>query len=140
LGDYFLDRGALLGIIGGAAVFIVLLLIIVIVNSDFDEQLVEKVNNDEPPEELISLIEIETQNLQNKVKRRYEANVNDRKFWGNGDLALSSDFEYFTENYENDLKMISGLDNERRKFVKGEISKKEFLENIKQYKVYLNTF
>jgi hypothetical protein len=135
-----LDRGALLGIIGGAAVFIILLSLILYGNTDFDVQLVDDVNNNVPVEKLIPKIDNETQILLVKVKRRYESSVNDRKFWGNGDLISSETLQYYTENYETDLKMINALENVRKNFARREISKKEFYEIIKQYKDYFNTF
>ena len=89
---------------------------------------------------LIPQIDNETAKMMINVDRRYKAVVMDRRYWGNGDLASSEDFQYYSENYENDLKMISGLSEIRKKYARGEIDKEEFLQSIDQYKEYFKLY
>jgi hypothetical protein len=135
-----LDRGLLLGISAGIIIFIISFLFIMYTNSDFDGQLINQVNDGVSADILIIQIDNETQKMTTDVDRRYKAVVLDRKYWGNGDLANSEDFQYYSENYENDLKMISKLAEIRKKYVRGEIDKEEFLNNIEQYKEYFKIY
>jgi hypothetical protein len=135
-----LDRGLLLGIIGGILIFIISLSFIIYSNSDFDTQLINQVNGGVSANILIPQIDNETEKMIINVDRRYKAVVMDRKYWGNGDLASSEDFQYYSENYENDLKMISGLTEIRKRYARREIDKDEFLQSIDQYKEYFKLY
>ena len=135
-----MDRGLLLGIIGGILIFIISLSFIIYSNSDFDTQLINQVNGGVSANILIPQIDNETEKMIINVDRRYKAVVMDRKYWGNGDLASSEDFQYYSENYENDLKMISGLTEIRKRYARREIDKDEFLQSIDQYKEYFKLY
>jgi F0F1-type ATP synthase alpha subunit len=135
-----LDRGVLLGIIVSVFIFIFSLFFIIYINSDFDEQLTDQVDNGISADTLILQIDNETQKMTTEVDRRYEIVVMDRKYWGNGDLASSEDFQYYTENHENDLKMISRLAEIRKKYARREIDEEVFLNSIEQYKEYFKMY
>ena len=135
-----MDRGLILGIIGGIFIFIISSSFIIYTNSDFDGQLIEQEEDGVSSNILILQIDNETQKMIINVERRYKAVVMDRKYWGNGDLASSEDFQYYSENYENDLKMISGLAEIRKKYARREIDKEEFLHSIDQYKEYFKLY
>lgn len=136
-----MDKGILLGIIGGLAVFIVLVSFIIISNySDFDVQLIEQVDDGVPANELMLQIEKETENLKYKVRKRFESNVMDKKYWGNGNLASTNDYQYYSQNYQNEIKMINEYDNVRKKFAKKEISKDEFIYQIENFREYFKLY
>lgn len=136
-----MDKGILLGIIGGLAVFIVLVSFIIISNySDFDVQLIEQVDDGVPANELMLQIDKETENLKYKVRKRFESNVMDKKYWGNGNLASTNDYQYYSQNYQNEIKMINEYDNVRKKFAKKEISKDEFIYQIENFREYFKLY
>lgn len=136
-----MDKGVLLGIIGGLAVFIVLVSFIIISNySDFDVQLIEQVDDGVPANELMLQIDKETENLKYKVRKRFESNVLDKKYWGNGNLASTNDYQYYSQNYQNEIKMINEYDNVRKKFAKKEISKDEFIYQIENFREYFKLY
>lgn len=136
-----MDKGILLGIIGGLAVFIVLVSFIIISNySDFDVQLIKQVNDGVPANELMLQIDKETENLKYKVRKRFESNVMDKKYWGNGNLASTNDYQYYSQNYQNEIKMINEYDNVRKKFAKKEISKDEFIYQIENFREYFKLY
>lgn len=136
----FLERGQLLGIIGGLIVFLVILSFIIYYHSDFDSQLIDQVASNVPAEKLIQQIDNQTQNYQLKAKQRYESNVLSKKNWGNGSLDSPKNYQYYTQGYESDLKMIDKLDNIRKKFANHEINKEEFLKEIKETKDYFSFY
>lgn len=136
-----MDKGILLGIIGGLAVFIVLVSFIIISNySDFDVQLIKQVDDGVPANELMLQIDKETENLKYKVRKRFESNVMDKKYWGNGNLASTNDYQYYSQNYQNEIKMINEYDNVRKKFAKKEISKDEFIYQIENFREYFKLY
>ncbi len=139
-GNCFLDRGVLIGSIGGLIIFLILISYIIYNDSDFDEQLINEINDGEQVNTLLSQIDDETQKMQNNANRRYLSVVMDKKYWGNGDLAKPEDYQYYTKNHENDIKMIKELANIRKQFVRREITKEEFLRTIIFYKDYFKIY
>lgn len=135
-----MDRGVLIGIIGGVIIFIISSSFIISINSDFDTQLINQVNDGVSPDTLLLQIDNETHRMLVDVDRRYKAVVMDKKYWGDGNLGLSENFQYYTQNYENDIKMVYGMAEVRKKYARGEIDKKEFLTSIAQYKEYFKLY
>ena len=84
-----------------------------------------------PAEKLIPEIDAETVKLKAIARARVDAVVNDRKFWGDGDLATPDQYEAYTTSYEYELKIISEYDDARKKFARREITRREFLNLIK---------
>lgn len=132
-----MDKRALLGILGGLIVLVIILSFILYGNSDFDSQLIDQVDKGVPAEKLIPQIDKETQNMQTDAKRRFESVVMDRKYWGNGDLASPEDYQYYTTSYTIEMNAISNYDSARKKFARREITKEQFLEEIKVPKEFL---
>lgn len=129
----------LIGIIGGIIIFLAILSLFHN-NSDFDTQLIEQVNNGVPADELIKKIDKETDMMQIKARRRLESFMMDRKNWGNGSLALHDEYQIYISNYESEMKIISDYSSVRKKFAKREISRREFLDNIKILKEFFRIY
>jgi len=138
--EVFLERGTLLGVIGGLIVFICIFSYIIYDHSDFDGQLIQQVDNGVPAEKLIPQINEETAKLQTSAKRRLESFIMDKKNWGNGDLVSPKEFSYNIQYYESEMKVISEYDGIRKKFAKREITKEQFLQEIKGPKEYFNIY
>jgi hypothetical protein len=135
-----LIKGKLPGIIGGLAVFLIILSMITYLNSDFDGELIQSSDNGIPAEKLIPKIDTETDKLKLNANRRFLSYVMDSKVWGNGSLVSKNDYEYYTEMYEKEMKVILEYENARKKFAKREITKEQFLQEIKIPKEYFNMF
>jgi len=75
--------------------------------------------------------------MQIDAKRRFESVVMDKKYWGNGDLASPEDYQYYTTSYTIEMNAISNYDSARKKFARREITKEQFLEEIKVPKEFL---
>jgi len=132
-----LNKGAILGIVGGTTFFILILIVILYSQSDFDQQLINQVDRGVPNDKLIPQIDAETAKLKTNALRRYESNILNKNAGQNGNLASKSDYESYIEMYQNELKMISDYDEARKKFAKREITKELFLREIKTPKEYL---
>lgn len=138
MGEIFLDRGLLLGIVGGLTVFIAICSFILLNPSDFDEQLIMQVDRGVPAHELITQIDEETVHMQIKAKKRLDAVIMDRRFWGNGDLDSPDNYVYYVTDYETEMKLIKEYKNTRIRFAKREITKEEFLNLIKDKKDFFS--
>ena len=130
-GIIFLERSTLLGLIGGSALFIILLLIIISNHSSFDQKLIDQVDVGVPAQKLIPQIDEETENMKELAKVRVMAVVMDKKFWGNGDLDSPKEYEPYTTGYEFELRIINDYDTARKKYANREITRREFLNQIK---------
>jgi len=135
-----LGKRALLGILGGLIILVVTLSIILYSDSDFDAQLIDQVDKGVPAEELIVQIDEETLIMQRNAKKRLESVVMDKKYWGNGDLASPTDYQYFTTFYITEMNVISNYDGVRKKFARREITKEQFLQEIKVFKEFFNIY
>jgi hypothetical protein len=136
----YLGKRALLGILGGLIILVVTLSIILYSDSDFDAQLIDQVDKGVPAEELIVQIDEETLIMQRNAKKRLESVVMDKKYWGNGDLASPTDYQYFTTFYITEMNVISNYDGVRKKFARREITKEQFLQEIKVFKEFFNIY
>ena len=137
---FFVERGALLGVIGGAAVFIIILTVIMYSHSSFDQKLIDQVEDGVPAEELILQIDAETNKLKKIAKARLESVVMDRRFWGDGELATPAEYESYIVGYEFEMKIINQYDLARKKYANREITKREFLSEIKGPKDFYNLY
>ena len=54
----------------------------------------------------------------------------DMNLWGNGDLAPESYYEYYTQNYEQELNYSNKLEDLRIKFAERQMFKEEFLNEV----------
>lgn len=116
------------GLITGFIIFSILLIVIWNSTSSFDEELIQKVDRGVPPEDLTLEIEEERENERYEAKKRLESQVMDVEMWGHGDLASEYDLKYYSDIYNGETQIIDEHAMVRREFVRGEISKEEFLE------------
>jgi hypothetical protein len=129
-------KGIILAITGSLLVFVIIFAVIFYIQPDFDQQLIEQVDNGVPAEKLIPQIDQETEKLNKNAKKRLLSAVLTKNF-GNGDLASKSDYQSNTEEYENEMKMISVYDDIQKKFAKRKITKEQFLQEIKVPKSFI---
>ncbi len=120
-----MDRTKLLIIIGGVVLITILSFV-----------LYDQVEEGVPAEKLIPQIDRETENLKIQAKKRLEKAVMDRKYWGDGDLATSDDYNMYITSYEFEMKIIVDYENARKKFARREITKREFLSEIRGCKEF----
>ncbi|MDI9623380.1 MAG: hypothetical protein QFX38_00600 [Methanothermobacter sp.] len=124
-----------IGIIGGMGFFLIILFILNF-NSDFDQKLINDVESGVPTDELIARIEDETEKERLEAERRLESHLWDMKYWGQSSLPPEEELKYEIEIYNGQMRSISECDRIRKQFVKGEISKEEFLAKIKDLEIY----
>ena len=105
-------------------------------NSDFDQQLIEEVDKGVPADKLIPQINKETKKLIKNAQSHYQYNVLNKNF-EKGNLASKSDYEAYLAEYENEMNMISKYDAARKKLARREITKEQFLQEIKIPKEFM---
>ena len=127
-----LNKGVILGIAGAITVFIFILIIILYIDSDFDQQLIYQVNKGVPADKLIPQIDKETEELQMNALKSYESNVINNNLGGN-----ASNYDYYTQVYQNENKTISEYENTQKEFANREISKEQFEQDIKTPKEFI---
>ncbi len=126
------NKGKILGVAGAITVFIFILIIIFYINSDFDQQLIYQVDSGVPADKLIPQIDKETQELQMNALKSYESNVINNNLGGN-----ASNYDYYTQVYQNELKTISEYENIQKEFANRKINKQQFEQDIKTPKEFL---
>lgn len=124
------NKGLILGIIGGIIVFVIALIFIFYYNSDFDQQLIDQVDNGVPADKLIPQIDKETENMKDKAVNHLSEPINKN-------LNQNSSIQY-QKGYEAEMNVISQYDDARKKFARREISKDEFLKEIQTPKYAMN--
>jgi hypothetical protein len=127
-----LNKGVILGIAGAITVFIFILIIILYIDSDFDQQLIYQVDSGVPADKLIPQIDKETEELQMNALKSYESNVINNNLGGN-----ASNYDYYTQVYQNENKTISEYENTQKEFANREISKEQFEQDIKSPKEFI---
>jgi hypothetical protein len=127
-----LNKGVILGIAGAITVFIFILIIILYIDSDFDQQLIYQVDSGVPADKLIPQIDKETEELQMNALKSYESNVINNNLGGN-----ASNYDYYTQVYQNENKTISEYENTQKEFANREISKEQFEQDIKTPKEFI---
>jgi hypothetical protein len=121
------------GILGGSIIFLILLFVFmypIFQVHDFNEQLIQKVDQGEPAGVLIPIIDsryIEENNELNNDVNKHVLNIN---MWGNGALASETDYKYDTDHYSKIKKRNLDYKELRTEFAKREISQEEFLNKI----------
>jgi hypothetical protein len=126
-----LNKGAILGVFSGLIVFIVALVFILLVNSDFDQQLINQVNSGIPSEELIPQIDKETQKMNKNAEKRLASKTVQKN------LVSQMDAQSYVQDYKDEMKIISQYENARKKFAKREITKEQFLNDIRNPKEFM---
>lgn len=129
------------GIIGGLILLLIILTVFLYNQySDFDSHLIEQVDDGVPASDLYVQIDEETQKMNINAKRRLQNVVMDRKKWGDGSLAQQTEYNYYVSYYESELKIISDYDKLRKKYASREITRQEFLDNLKIIKQYFSVY
>lgn len=105
---------------------------------DFDQKLINEVDSGVPANELIPQIEEEAAKEKLKSKKHLESHVMDMKRWDKFNISPEDDLKYEITFYKEQITIISQYEETRKKFVKKEISKQEFLKQIRDYKVIIN--
>jgi len=124
-----IDKGVIFGVAGAITVFIVILLFMNFYNSDFDHRLINQVDNGVSTDKLISEIDLEDRNMRLDSQERFQSHVLNK--------PSTEDYNKYTEEYNNEIKMISMYTDARIKFAKRETSKDQFLSDIKTPKEYM---
>lgn len=133
-----MNKGKILGIIGGISLFLIILFIINYGTSDFDQKLINEVEMNTSSQDLIPLIKKETFIEKTNAKRHLESHVMDMKYWSKTNIDPQDDLEYYTQIYEQQIAAISEYEKIRIQYVKKEINKEQFLLKIKELKPKLN--
>ncbi len=85
-----------------------------------------------PADKLIPQIDKETEELQMNALKSYESNVINNNLGGN-----ASNYDYYTQVYQNENKTISEYENTQKEFANREISKEQFEQDIKSPKEFI---
>lgn len=129
-----------MGIVTGIIVFLLLCVFIfadhVFEDSNaivFDKNLVKSMENGDPIDILLKEIDEETVNMRNEKITYFNRDILNPKLWGNGEFVSEEELNYYANNYDNYMNLITEYDRVRKQYVKGEISKEEFLEKSYYY-------
>ena len=123
---------------GSLVVFIAISSFILLNHADFDEQLMEQVENGVPAQDLIKEIDEEAYYMQIAAKKRLDSKILDRKYWGNGELDSPLDYSFYVDSYESELKLIKEYKEYRVKYANREITREEFLSLTQNHRDYFN--
>lgn len=129
-----MNKGLILGIIGGVVVFLISLTLILYINSDFDQKLINEVGSGVPTSVMYNQIDNATQNQQLIAKGDLNSHVMDPNDWENKTLATNDDYDYYIQIYNVEMQYISSYNHIRKEYVNGKISKEEFLEESNSIK------
>ena len=135
-----MNKGLILGIVGGVLVFIISFNLIMYINSDFDQKLISEVGSGVPTNVMFSQIDNNTQNQQLIAKGDLDSHVMDPSDWGNKTLATNDNYEYYIQIYNVEMGDIINYNRVRKEYVTGKITKQEFLEECKEIQQDLNNF
>ncbi|WJI08653.1 hypothetical protein FGU46_00375 [Methanobacterium sp. CWC-01] len=132
-----MNKSIWIGAVGGLCIFIIILWAIFFYNSDFDQELIQSSESGVACEKLIKQIDKESDNQKSLAENHLEGHFTDIKYWNNPndpekELTLEIDF------YQQQIKAINNCTELRKKYVRKEISKEEFLAQIKQYKIMMS--
>jgi hypothetical protein len=134
------NKGLLLGIIGGVTVFILSISIIIYMNSDLDQRLIEEVGSGVPTTVMYNQIDNDTKNQKSIAKGDLDSHVMDPTDWEKNGVVTDNDYEYYIQIYSSEIGFISKYNQVRKEYVAGKISKEEFLEESKIIKDDLDNF
>lgn len=133
-----MDRGTSIGLAGGISLFLIIILFLMWQNSDFDQSLINSVESGVAPEKLIPAINSEKEKQEVRVKKNLQSHVLDPDYWSQPNVASEKDFNYYKNRYEEQMQSIVEYQDLRIKFIYGNVSKQEFLEQAKIYKNRVN--
>lgn len=128
-------NGKFIGVVSGITFFLVLLYLMFFLNADFDQQLIEQVEMGNYSEtSLFTEIEKETAYKKALAKKELDSHIMDMKYWDQTNTKPENDLEYVTQTYHAHIETILKCEEVRKKFVKKEISKEQFIEEITSLK------
>jgi len=132
-----MSKSRWIGAVGGLCIFIIILWAIFFYNSDFDQELIDSSEAGVPCDKLISKIEQESKNQELEAKSHLEGHFADIRYWNasnDPEKDLTTDIDF----YEQQIKAIKNCEELRKKYIRKEISKEEFLAQIKDYKIMMS--
>jgi hypothetical protein len=132
-----MNKSIWIGAIGGLCIFLVILWALFFYNSDFDQELIDSSEAGVPCDKLIIRIEQESDNQELMAKKHLEGHITDIKYWystNNPENDLHDEIDF----YEQQEKAINNCTELRKKYVRKEITKEEFLAQIKDYKIMIS--
>ena len=135
-----MDKGLILAITSSTFIFLIILAFIFYSHSDFDQQLIEQVDNGVPAKKLVPQIDQETEKLISKAKSHYGSEVSNNfinKNYEKGNITSRNYYLSYLEEYENEMKMISKYDAARKNFARRKITKEQFIQEIQTPKDYI---
>ena len=133
-----MEKGKLVGIIGGICFFLIILLVVFYLNSDFDQQLIDSVNAGTPADKLIPQIENETAKEKLNARKHLDSSMNDMKYWKKSDINPEDDSKLDMNFYEVQMEAITNCSELSKQFVRKQISKEQFLSQLQEYKLIIN--
>jgi len=132
-----MNKSTWIGIVGGLSIFVIILWAIIFYNSDFDQELIQSSEAGVPCEKLINQIDKESLNQKSIAENHLEGHFEDIKYWNDtNDPEEELKDELFF--YQQQIKAINNCTELRKKYVRKEISKEEFLAQIQQYKIMMS--
>lgn len=120
-----MNRGVIIGSVGGFIIFLVLFTFISYNSSDFDQSLVDRVGI-VPSDQLILEIDNETRKEEAAAKKRLDSHVMDTNDWGKGDLATENDYAYNIEIYHRKWVSLMNMIKLEGILLRGKFQNKSF--------------
>lgn len=139
MGDRSLNRGMLLGIVGGVVVFILFLLFFMYLNSDFDHQLINEKKSGVSTDELTNQIESESLEEKQVVYKHLKSHINDMEYWSKTDIASKDDFQFYIDTYNMQIQTINDCEKLRKEYIHHEISENYYINKITYIKERLES-
>lgn len=130
-----MSKGRIMGISVGILSFIILFLILNI-NLDFDHKLVNQLEEGTSKEFLLLEIENQTKKEQLAVKKHLKCHIMDINNWDKCNCDFQNDLKYDILVYKTDMSRIKQKEMIRKKFVKKQITKEQFLDYILRFKTF----
>lgn len=131
----FLSKERILGISVGMLSFL-FLFIFLNFNVDFDHELVNKLEYGTPEELLLLEIEKQTEKEQLVAKKHLKCHIMDIKNWDKCDSDFQNDLKYDILVYKTDISRIKQKEEIRKRFVRRQITKEQFLVYILTFKKF----
>jgi len=131
----FLSKERLLGFSVGMLSFL-FLFIFLNFNVDFDHELVSKLEDGTPKELLLPEIEKQSEKEQLAVKKHFKCHIMDITNWDKYNCDFQNDLKYDILVYKTDMSRIKQKEEIRKKFVKKQITKEQFLDYILRFKTF----
>lgn len=123
-------------VISVGVLFFILLFLILNTNVDFDHELVNQLDEGVSQAVLMDEIENETRKEELIEKNHLKCHIMDMKYWGDYNCSPENDLKYDIMVYKTSMCRIKEKEELRKKFVRKEISKEQFLKDILIFKSF----